>query len=355
MIYGATGYTGRLVAAEAVEAGVWPVLAGRDAGKLGALADSLSAALDEESRSAPLETRAFDLDDPARIEAALQDIDVVLHCAGPFSRTALPMFDACLQTGTHYVDITGEIAVCEALAARDAEAREAGIMVLPAAGFDVVPSDCLIADLAARHPGGRIVRLGLLVRSGASRGTMKTALEGVSAMRIRRDGRILRVAAASLTHEFDFGRGPAAALVTPLADVSTAWWSTGIENIEAYYRAGRRLPQLMRLSRWFGWLLAGRTAQVLLGRWIDRGPEGPSDAQRRTSEGILVAEIEDAQGRRAAARMRVPDPYGFTAKALVAIGVRVLSGDFKAGYQTPSSAYGADFVRQFDGVAWGPL
>ncbi|MXW36320.1 MAG: saccharopine dehydrogenase, partial [Chloroflexi bacterium] len=92
--------------------------------------------------------------------------------------------------------------------------------------------------------------------------------------------------------------------------MSTAWWSTGIENIEAYYRAGRKLPQLMRLSRWFGWLLAGRTAQALLGRWIDRGPEGPSDAERRTSEGILVAEIEDARGRRVAARMRVPDPYG---------------------------------------------
>ena len=107
----------------------------------------------------------------------------------------------------------------------------------------------------------------------------------------------------------------------------------------------------MRLSRWCGWLL-GRavTAQALLGIWIDRGPEGPSDAQRRTSEGILVAEIEDAQGRRAAARMRVPDPYGFTAKALMAIGVRVLNGDFKAGYQTPSSAYGADFVHEFEGV-----
>ena len=350
MIYGATGYTGRLAVAEAIDAGVQPVLAGRDAGKLGALADSFSGGGGRESGNTPLETRTFGVDEAAGIEAALGDIDVVLHCAGPFSRTALPMFEACLRTGTHYVDITGEIAVCEALAARDAEARTAGIMALPAAGFDVVPSDCLIADLAARHPGARVLRLGLLVRSGASRGTMKTALEGVNAMRIRRDGRVTRVGAGSLRHEFDFGRGPSAALVTPLADVSTAWWSTGIENIEAYYRAGRRLPQLMRLSRWFGWLLAGRTAQALLRRWIDRRPEGPSDAQRRTSEGILVAEIEDARGRRAAARMRVPDPYGFTAKALVAIGGRVLNGDVKAGYQTPSSAYGADFVRQFDGV-----
>lgn len=355
MIYGATGYTGRLAASEAVEAGVWPVLAGRDAGKLAPMGDSPAVTAGGGSRRGPPEIRAFGLDDAAGIAAALEDIDVVLHCAGPFSRTALPMFKACLGTGTHYVDVTGEIAVCEALAARDAEAREAGIMVLPAAGFDVVPSDCLIADLAARHPGGRVLRLGLSVRSGASRGTIKTALESVNAMRIRRDGKIRRVTAGSMRHDFDFGRGPTEALVTPLTDVSTAWWSTGIENIETYNRAGRRLPRLMRLSRWFGWLLAARAAQALLRGMIDRRPPGPSDAERRTSEGIMVAEIEDARGRRAAARMRVPDPYGFTAKALVAIGVRALSGDFKAGYQTPSTAYGADFVRQFDGVKWEVL
>lgn len=355
MIYGATGYTGRLAASEAVEAGVWPVLAGRDAGKLAPMGDSPAVTAGGGSRRGPPEIRAFGLDDAAGIAAALEDIDVVLHCAGPFSRTALPMFKACLGTGTHYVDVTGEIAVCEALAARDAEAREAGIMVLPAAGFDVVPSDCLIADLAARHPGGRVLRLGLSVRSGASRGTIKTAFESVNAMRIRRDGKIRRVTAGSMRHDFDFGRGPTEALVTPLTDVSTAWWSTGIENIETYNRAGRRLPRLMRLSRWFGWLLAGRAAQALLRGMVDRRPPGPSDAERRTSEGIMVAEIEDARGRRAAARMRVPDPYGFTAKALVAIGVRALSGDFKAGYQTPSTAYGADFVRQFDGVEWEML
>ena len=352
MIYGATGYTGRLVAAEAVDVGLWPVLAGRSAERLGALAGSFGPVADDESGRGSLETRVFGLDDPARIAAALADVDVVLHCAGPFSRTALPMFEACLATGTHYVDITGEIAVCEALAARDAEAKDAGIMVLPAAGFDVVPSDCLIADLAARHPGGRVLRLGLAVRSGASRGTMKTVLESVNAIRIRRDGCIRRVEAGSLRHDFDFGLGPTEAMVTSLADVSTAWWSTGIENIETYNRAGRRLARMMRLSRWFGWLLAGRLAQALLRGQVDRRPPGPSDAERGTSEGILVAEIEDANGERVAARMRVPDPYGFTAKTLVAIGACVLDGDFKVGYQTPSSAYGADFVRQFEGVEW---
>ena len=341
MIYGATGYTGRLVAAEAVDAGLRTVLAGRSAQKLESMA-----------RTFGLTTTAFGLDDVDRLAAALADIDVVLHCAGPFSQTAAPMFEACLVSGTHYIDITGEIAVFETLAARDEEARRAGIMVLPGAGFDVVPSDCLIADLAARYPGGHALRLGLATHSGVSRGTMRTVLESVNDFRIRRDGVIARVAPGSLRHEFDFGDGPAAALVSALGDVTTAWWSTGIPNIETYSRAGRRFRMMTRVSRWWGWLLAGRMAQAVLNKRVDRGTPGPSVAERRTSYGVLVAEIEDSGGGRAAARMRVPDPYGLTAKTAVAIAARALGGDFHVGYQTPSSAYGADFIRQFDGVEW---
>ncbi len=341
MIYGATGYTGRLVAAEAVESGLRPVLAGRSGERLRAVAGPLG-----------LETRAVSLDAADLLAAALDDIAVVLHCAGPFSRTALPMFEACLTAGAHYLDITGEVAVCEALAARDTAAREAGIMVLPGAGFDVVPSDCLIADLAAQCPGGRVVRLGVATRSGASRGTMRTILESVNNFRIRRDGVIERVAPGSLRHDFDFGEGPRTALVSVLADVSTAYRSTGIGNIETYGQAGRRFQAMTRLSRRFGWLLAGRIPQMVLGRLVDRRPEGPGDSERRSAYAILVAEIEDATGGRIAARLRTPDPYGLTAKTAVAMAARALRGDVRVGYQTPSSAYGADFIRQFDGVEW---
>ncbi len=149
LIYGATGYTGRLVTAEAVRSGLRPVLAGRDPSRLAAVA-----------RTFGLEARVFGLDDSAPLTAALGDVAVVLHCAGPFSRTALPMCDACLKTGTHYLDITGEIDVFEALAARDAAAREAGIMLLPGVGFDVVPSDCL--DEREHDDAERGLKLGAL-------------------------------------------------------------------------------------------------------------------------------------------------------------------------------------------------
>ena len=117
-------------------------------------------------------------------------------------------------------------------------------MVLPGAGFDVVPSDCLIADLAAAHPNGRCVRLGLAVRSGVSRGTLRTALGDFGNFPIRRNGAIVPVAPGSLRHEFDFGEGPSTALVSGWGDVATAYRSTGIADIETYTQANRQFRSL---------------------------------------------------------------------------------------------------------------
>src|ERR1700730_6262083 len=140
-IYGATGYTGKLTARTAKEKGLKPILAGRNEAKLKAIAEPLG-----------FQSRAFDLSERTKLDAALAEVDAVLHIAGLFSSTSKPMADACLRTGTHYLDITGEIDVFEALAARDAEARQAGIMLLPGVGFDVVPSDCLAVHLKEKLP-----------------------------------------------------------------------------------------------------------------------------------------------------------------------------------------------------------
>src|SRR6516164_10180234 len=148
LLYGANGYTGRLIAREAVVRGLHPVLAGRNA-----------AAVSELARQLGLEHRVFALDDAAATRAGLAGMTAVLHCAGPFARTAGPMADACLEAGVHYLDITGEISVFEMLAARDTEAMAAGIMLLPGAGFDVVPSDCLAAHLHRRLPTAKRLTL----------------------------------------------------------------------------------------------------------------------------------------------------------------------------------------------------
>ena len=344
MIYGATGYSGRLMVAEAVKAGLKPILAGRSPSKLAALALAHG-----------VEMHVLHLHEQDLLARALQDISVVIHCAGPFAHTAMPMLEACLAAGTHYLDITGEIAVLETLAAQDARARDAGIMVLPGAGFDVVPSDCLAADLAARHPGGRILRIGLAAHSGVSRGTARTILACVDNFLIRRNGAITRVQAGRLRHDFDFGESPRTAVVGVLGDVATAYRSTGIANIETYVQATSAARTASWISRLLGRSLSSRPAQRLLNSLVDRRSEGPSPAERRKSYAIFVAEIEQASGERVAARLRACDPYGMTASVAVCMATRALEGDTSVGFQTPSMAYGPDLIRQFQGIEWDYL
>jgi short subunit dehydrogenase-like uncharacterized protein len=94
LIYGATGFTGKLTARTAKDRGLTPILAGRNEAKLKAVADTLG-----------FQYRVFELSDASRLDAALGEVDVVLHIAGPFSATSKPVADACLRTGTHYLDI----------------------------------------------------------------------------------------------------------------------------------------------------------------------------------------------------------------------------------------------------------
>ncbi|MBI3914130.1 MAG: saccharopine dehydrogenase NADP-binding domain-containing protein, partial [Chloroflexi bacterium] len=168
LIYGATGYTGELIARRAVQTGMHPILAGRNAAKIAALAPELD-----------VESRVFSLDDASALDAGLRDIGMVLHCAGPFSQTAKPMADACIRHRAHYLDITGEIAVYESLARKSKAAFDAGVMLMPGVGFDVVPSDCLAAHLKRRMPNAKQLTLAWMSTGGSSRGTLRTAAQGI--------------------------------------------------------------------------------------------------------------------------------------------------------------------------------
>src|SRR5215203_3985477 len=169
LIYGSYGYTGQLIVDLAIKEGLHPVLAGRDEKKLRAQAQKYN-----------LEYRVFTLDETTKLDLALSDVDAVLHCAGPFVLTFRQMAEACLRTKRHYVDISGEILGFEALAAMTDQAKQAGIMVLPGGGFDVVPTDCLAAHLKKRLPDATHLRLFLRgVGAGVSRGTAKSAIENM--------------------------------------------------------------------------------------------------------------------------------------------------------------------------------
>lgn len=341
LLYGATGYTGRLIARMAVERGLRPILAGRNPGKVGALAAELG-----------LESRIAALDDPTAVDVMLSDVALVLHCAGPFIHTFRPMVEACRRTRTHYLDITGEYPVFEALAAGDAQARAPGILVLPGAGFDVVPSDCLAAHLKRRLPSATHLTLAISGRlTRPSRGTALSALEHAPrGGLIRRGGVLTHVPLTGKTRRIDFGDGPVPAVTIPWGDVSTAYFSTGIPNIEVYSVLPQGLRRLMAAGGYLRWLLRVAGVRRAIQWAIRRRPPGPTDAERARGTSLLWGEAVDASGRRVVSRLRGPDGYTFTALAALAIVGRVRAGQAPAGFQTPAKAFGADFVLGIEGV-----
>jgi short subunit dehydrogenase-like uncharacterized protein len=340
LIYGATGYSGRLIARAMTELGMRPVLAARDGARLARCADGLG-----------LEFRLAALDQPDRVDAALRDVQLVVHAAGPFSATSRPMVDACMRAGTHYVDITGEIGVIEALAQRDREARQRRIMLMPAVGFDVVAGDCLAAHVARRLPGARHLALGVSGLRYMTRGTAKSVVEAADHGVVRRDGAITRVPLGSLQHGFDFGAGLRPCLNISWGDIATAYYTTGIPNIEVYGESTPVLEGFVASSRYLGWLLGTAPVQAWLQAYVDLLPDGPTDEERAAAVAVVVAELRDGCGRRAISRLRTPEVYTFTGLTVAAIARRVLAGDVELGFQTPARVYGGDFVLSLPGVS----
>lgn len=341
LIYGANGYSATLIAQEAVARGQRPILAGRNVDAVSSLARRLN-----------LEARIFPLNDPASLDAGLRDVAVVLHCAGPFMHTARVVVDACLRGRVHYLDITGEISVFEQLARRDSAAKTAGIMLLPGAGFDVVPTDCLAAHLKRCLPTATKLSLGFMTKGRFSRGTATTMTENLGyGGAIRRGGVIQRVPAAWRLRRIDFGDGQLRpAMTIPWGDVSTAYYSTGIPDIEVYLAAPAAVRLTAWLSRYLGWLLSSRPVQNYLKRRIQAGPPGPSDEERAHGRTFVWGEAADTIGRKVVSRLSGPEGYTLTMLTALAIVERVLSGGAPPGFQTPSRAYGADFILQIPGV-----
>ena len=339
LIYGANGYTGELIGREAARRGMRPILAGRSAAAIAPLAADLG-----------LDHRVVGLEDATALDDALGAMTVVLHCAGPFSRTSRPMVEACLRKRVHYLDITGEVEVFESCAARTAAARAAGVMLLPGTGFDVAPSDCLAAHLKTRLPTATHLALGFQVAASVSRGTATTAVENIHrGGLVRRDGMLTRVPPAYKTRVIDFGRGPAMAVTIPWGDVSTAFHSTGIPNVEVYMAAPAETRALLLFARVAGPLLGTRPVQRLLKAAIRRAPRGPSSDQRAAARSHLWGEARDA-GRTVVSRLKAPESYALTVQtALAAVG-KVRSGAARPGFQTPSLAFGPGFILEIEGV-----
>ncbi|RON87208.1 saccharopine dehydrogenase family protein [Pseudomonas fluorescens] len=339
MIYGANGYTGELIARDAVRRGLRPVLAGRSRDKVEALARELG-----------LEARVFGLDDPARLLAQIKGHGLILHCAGPFSATAAPMIEACLRASAHYLDITGEIAVFEHAQSLNERARAAESVICPGVGFDVVPTDCVAAALKDALPDATHLALGFDSRSSFSPGTAKTSIEGLAqGGKVRRDGKIVSVPLAYRVRRIDFGAGEKLAMTIPWGDVSTAWHTTGIANIEVFIPGSAGMIRGARLANWIRPLLGLSFVQRLLKARIGRTVTGPDQAKRADQGTYVWGEARNARGESKVARVHTANVYSLTIDAALAVVGYLLQTRPPGGAYTPARLLGADLVTYLPG------
>ena len=340
LIYGAAGYSGRLATRACLDLGLRPVLAGRT-----------EASVAGEATRHGLEHRTFDLVVPERIDAGLAGMRAVLHMAGPYSETGRPMVEACIRTGVHYLDITGETQVVEAFARLDRPARQRGVMVMPSVGFDVVPTDCLAAHVARHVPDAQTLSIAMTSLAFITRGSARTAMEAAGAGIGRRNGRIVPVGLASLERRFDFGAGPTACINCTWGDVANAWYTTGIPNIDVFFEGTPFLRALLGFASLCSPLLRTAAGQVWLRAHVDMLPEGPSMQQRHSTRMVVVAQASHPDGRRKTARLHTHEAYTFTGIACAHVARRILAGDFEPGFQTPGRVFGPDFVLSIPGVS----
>ncbi|MCA9889509.1 MAG: saccharopine dehydrogenase NADP-binding domain-containing protein [Anaerolineae bacterium] len=339
MLYGATGFTGPLIAEEAVRRGHRPILAGRNAEKLRKLARGLS-----------LKHVAFDLDDVNTIAEHIADVDVVFHAAGPFTFTSDPMIRACLATHTHYLDITGELPVLEKTFTYDEAARSNRIALISGCGFDVVPTDCLGAYVARHVTAASLLEIGVAGFGNVSAGTLRSSLEMVDngGNTIRQDGKLQD--APFTTKRIPMPGGDVTALSVPWGDVATAYRTTGIRNIRAYMATPGPLATLAKVSGpLIRPLLKNAAIRRGVGLLASRFANGPTYEQREEGQVFLWARASNDAGETKQAWMATPEVYRFTAEIAIAAVEQVMAQQ-PIGATTPELAVGEDFAFSVEGV-----
>lgn len=346
LLYGANGYTGELITRFAKENDLQPILAGRSQ----ALVESMALKF-----GYPF--RVFDVDDKPSLISALKEVKLVLNAAGPFQYTARQIVEACLETGTHYIDINGDVTVFEMIKEYDEAAKRAGIMLLPGAGFDVVPTDCLALHLKNQLPDANHLQIAFATLGGGlSHGTATTMVNRLGKpSEMRKDGKIIKVPLGKKGMWVDFIVGDGTTkkifvMTIPWGDVSTAYFSTGIPTIESSTGISRKVYYILKGQFLFNWFLRTKFFRNMAKRKINKRPAGPSDEQRSKSRSLVWGRVTNAAGKSVAHSFSGPDGYTMTMHACNIIVKRILEGDFKVGYQTPGTAYGVGLIKQIPGV-----
>ncbi|QFH87965.1 hypothetical protein FR760_24345 (plasmid) [Enterobacter hormaechei] len=313
MIYGATGYTGSMIVRHALEASLQIIIAGRDREKLAAMSSVLNVPF-----------RAFSLDNPENIDGGLEDIGVVINCAGPFLHTARPLMEAAIRQKVHYLDVAAELDSYLLAEILDEAASSAGVMLLPGCGGSVAMLGCLAAHAVTQVNKPTSISLALHITGTMSRGSAVSAAENLSTQcLIRRNGQLSETEASEL-QDFDFGNGRQACFPVTLPDLITVWKATGIPDIKTFVHvSGEGFPQ-------------GNLADL---------PDGPTVQEREASRYQAVAEVLNADGETQHMLLDTVNGYSFTALAAAEAGRRVLAGECRPGFQTPAALFGKHFAE----------
>lgn len=337
-IYGAYGYTGKIIVEVATSNGLKPLIGGRNK----ELTRTLAEVHD-------LDYKVVSVDDHDAWNTILNEVDLLINCAGPFALTVEHVVPLCLRNNVHYLDITGEIEVFSYVASLDKEAKAAGVVLMPGVGFDVVPTDCLSAKLKEKMPDGTHLELAFQGNSGISRGTaLSMARRYHNGGMIREGGKLIKVPIAHEVREIEFGGMKRTCMTIPWGDVYTAFYTTGIKNIKVFTGVTQKTLDAMLKFKKFTW--AARTAMVqwLMKKIIRKKVSGPSIENRKTKLTYLWGKITNAEGKSVAMEMQTMESYQLTALTALEAANEVLKGKISPGYHTPAGAFGSNFIDKFD-------
>ena len=339
LLFGATGYTGRLTAEALARKGASFAIAGRNKSKCYALADETNGP----------EVRIASVGDIDSLVAALEDVKVLITCVGPFLELGDTAVEAALRAKVHYVDSTGEGTFVGRLNERDAEAREAGIVMAPCMGFDEVPAD-VAATLATEGMDDADLVLSYAIPQSASKGTIRSALQIITSEgQWVRDGRPVMIRAG---HERRWAPmppplGPKQTVAFPLAEGRLAPMHLDLNSLSIFVTSGT----LQRYGIEYGLPLMGKALETPWGKWLlDKAlkplPEGPDEGQRAKGKWTILAEASTGTKWRNVA-IAGRDVYGLTGELLAAAAMRMAADDFEGtGVKAPVDAVGLDTLQK---------
>jgi short subunit dehydrogenase-like uncharacterized protein len=307
MLYGANGYTGGLIAQQALDTGHQPVLAGRNGPEISALARRLG-----------LPHRVVDSDDAAALQEALVDVELLLNAAGPFLHTATPLSEACLSVGVHYLDLSNELQVFRALYGLGDRARRAGICIMPGVGFGVVATNCLARYVSEAVGGAEHLEVATRIASaqpgpGAAATTQENLPYGGW---VRRSGDLVAQELFTGVTTLEFPDGPCEAMPVPTGDLEAAFRATGASSVTAY---------------------------AVSPPAADPSASGGEIIETQTQRSFGWARATGSDGSTATALLQTGDSYSFTPAASIRAVEEILEGSHP-GALSPASAFGADFV-----------